>query len=166
MTISPSIRIAVLVPCFNEEAAVATVVADFRKALPSAEIFVYDNNSSDRTVAVARDAGAQVRSERRQGKGHVVRRMFADVDADLATGIQWLDNQWSKQTDSRLRQIAVHQAQGDLDAAAHGLAEVEELVEPGAIAPDQIITPGIFVQHLLQGAKYEKRIEKRTTRHG
>jgi glycosyltransferase involved in cell wall biosynthesis len=78
-----SMRIAVLVPCFNEEAAVGTVVADFRKALPSAEIFVYDNNSSDRTALVARDAGAQVRSERRQGKGHVVRRMFADVDADI-----------------------------------------------------------------------------------
>jgi glycosyltransferase involved in cell wall biosynthesis len=76
-------RIAVLVPCFNEEAAVATVVAAFRKALPSAEIFVYDNNSSDRTIVVAREAGAQVRSERRQGKGHVVRRMFADVDADI-----------------------------------------------------------------------------------
>src|SRR6202451_4403884 len=76
-------RIAVLVPCFNEEAAVATVVADFRKALPLAEIFVYDNNSSDRTVAVAREAGAQVRGERRQGKGHVVRRMFADIDADI-----------------------------------------------------------------------------------
>ena len=78
-----SMRIAVLVPCFNEEAAVATVVADFRKALPSAEIFVYDNNSTDRTVAVAREAGAEVRSERRQGKGHVVRRMFADIDADI-----------------------------------------------------------------------------------
>ena len=76
-------RVAVLVPCFNEEAAVATVIADFRAILPSAEIFVYDNNSSDRTVAVARDAGAQVRSERRQGKGHVVRRMFADIDADI-----------------------------------------------------------------------------------
>jgi glycosyltransferase involved in cell wall biosynthesis len=76
-------RIAVLVPCFNEEAAVATVVADFRNALPSAEIFVYDNNSSDRTMAAAREAGAQVRSERRQGKGHVVRRMFADIDADI-----------------------------------------------------------------------------------
>ena len=81
--IPSSMRIAVLVPCFNEEAAVATVIADFRKALPSADIFVYDNNSSDRTVAVARDAGATVRSERRQGKGHVVRRMFADVDADI-----------------------------------------------------------------------------------
>ena len=77
------LRVAVLIPCFNEEAAVATVIADFRAILPSAEIFVYDNNSSDRTVAVARDAGAQVRSERRQGKGHVVRRMFADIDADI-----------------------------------------------------------------------------------
>jgi glycosyltransferase involved in cell wall biosynthesis len=81
--ISHSIRIAVLVPCFNEEAAVATVIGDFRKALPQAEIYVYDNNSTDRTVAVAREAGAQVRGERRQGKGHVVRRMFADVDADI-----------------------------------------------------------------------------------
>src|SRR5207344_260783 len=80
---TPALRIAVLVPCFNEEAAVATVVTDFRKALPAAEIFVYDNNSRDRTVEVARAAGAIVRSERRQGKGHVVRRMFADVDADI-----------------------------------------------------------------------------------
>jgi len=78
-----TMRVAVLVPCFNEEAAVATVIADFRKMLPSARIFVYDNNSSDRTVAVARDAGAEVRRERRQGKGHVVRRMFADIDADI-----------------------------------------------------------------------------------
>jgi glycosyltransferase involved in cell wall biosynthesis len=78
-----TMRIAVLVPCFNEQAAVASVVADFRKALPSAEIFVYDNNSSDRTIAVAREAGAEVRNERRQGKGHVVRRMFADIEADI-----------------------------------------------------------------------------------
>ncbi len=81
--IPSSMRVAVLVPCFNEEAAVATVVSDFRKALPEAKIYVYDNNSSDRTVAVARQAGAEVRSESRQGKGHVVRRMFADVDADI-----------------------------------------------------------------------------------
>lgn len=80
---STQLRIAVLVPCYNEEAAVATVVAGFRKALPSAEIYVYDNNSRDRTAAVAREAGAIVRSERRQGKGHVVRRMFADVEADV-----------------------------------------------------------------------------------
>ena len=76
-------RLAVLVPCFNEEAAIASVIASFRNALPTAEIYVYDNNSKDRTIALAREAGAIVRSERRQGKGHVVRRMFADVDADV-----------------------------------------------------------------------------------
>jgi glycosyltransferase involved in cell wall biosynthesis len=76
-------RIAVLVPCYNEEAAVAAVVKDFRQALPAAQIYVYDNNSGDRTADVAREAGAEVRGERRQGKGHVVRRMFADVDADV-----------------------------------------------------------------------------------
>lgn len=76
-------RIAVLIPCFNEEAAVAQVVADFRASLPGADIFVYDNNSTDHTAAVAEEAGAQVRRVRRQGKGHVVRRMFADIDADI-----------------------------------------------------------------------------------
>ncbi len=70
-------------PCFNEEAAIARVVGDFRNALPSADIYVYDNNSRDRTISVAREAGAEVRTERRQGKGHVVRRMFADIDADI-----------------------------------------------------------------------------------
>src|ERR1019366_72575 len=76
-------RVAVLVPCFNEEAAGGTGGADFRQALPSAKFSVNDTNSPDRPVAVAREAGAQVRSERRQGKGHVVRPMFEDVDADI-----------------------------------------------------------------------------------
>jgi glycosyltransferase involved in cell wall biosynthesis len=76
-------RIAVLVPCFNEEVAIAKVVADFRAALPEAMIYVYDNNSTDRTVEVARGAGAVVGQETHQGKGNVVRRMFADVDADV-----------------------------------------------------------------------------------
>ena len=76
-------RIAVLLPCFNEEAAIAEVIAGFRKALPGAAIYVYDNNSRDRTAEKAKKAGAIVRTERQQGKGHVVRRMFADVDADI-----------------------------------------------------------------------------------
>ncbi len=76
-------RIAVLLPCYNEEAAIGQTVADFRAALPDATIYVYDNNSRDRTVEVARAAGAIVRAERQQGKGHVVRRMFADVEADI-----------------------------------------------------------------------------------
>src|SRR5437879_3688455 len=73
-------RVAVLVPCFNEETAVGTVVAGFRGVLPQAAIYVYDNNSTDRTAEVARAAGALVRRETHQGKGNVVRRMFSDVD--------------------------------------------------------------------------------------
>lgn len=76
-------RIAVLLPCYNEEAAIGETVAGFRAALPAATVYVYDNNSRDRTCELARKAGAVVRSERQQGKGHVVRRMFADVDADI-----------------------------------------------------------------------------------
>jgi glycosyltransferase involved in cell wall biosynthesis len=76
-------RVAVLVPCFNEEVAIGKVVADFRAALPSATIYVYDNNSTDRTAEVACAAGALVRRETRQGKGHVVRRMFSDIEADI-----------------------------------------------------------------------------------
>ncbi len=76
-------KIAVLLPCYNEETAIVQTVAGFRAALPDAMIYVYDNNSSDRTVDVARAAGAVVRTERMQGKGNVVRRMFADIDADV-----------------------------------------------------------------------------------
>ncbi len=76
------IRIAVLIPCYNEAVAIPAVVAGFRAALPGAAIFVYDNNSKDGTAEAARAAGAIVRRERLQGKGQVIRRMFADVDAD------------------------------------------------------------------------------------
>ena len=72
-----------LLPCFNEEAAIGATVAGFRAALPDATVYVYDNNSSDGTAKAAAKAGAVVRTERQQGKGHVVRRMFADVDADV-----------------------------------------------------------------------------------
>jgi len=76
-------RIAVLIPCYNEEVAIADTVAGFRAALPHAEIYVYDNNSKDATMAVASAAGAIVRRENLQGKGNVVRRMFSDIDADV-----------------------------------------------------------------------------------
>jgi glycosyltransferase involved in cell wall biosynthesis len=75
-------RVAVLVPCRNEEVAIGRVVAGFRRALPEAVVFVYDNNSTDGTVAAAHAAGAVVRAEPLQGKGNVVRRMFADIEAD------------------------------------------------------------------------------------
>jgi len=80
-TTSP--RIAVLLPCFNEEAAIVRTIEGFRAALPGAILYVYDNNSRDRTVELARATGVEVRSEGMQGKGNVVRRMFADIDADV-----------------------------------------------------------------------------------
>jgi hypothetical protein len=83
MALADSIEIAVLVPCYNEERAIGAVVAGFRAQLPQARIYVYDNNSQDNTVTVGQDAGAIVRHEKLQGKGHVVARMFADIDADV-----------------------------------------------------------------------------------
>ena len=80
---APELEIAVLVPCFNEAAAIGKVVADFRAALPSAKIYVYDNNSTDNTIEVATAAGADVHREERRGKGNVVRRMFQDIEADI-----------------------------------------------------------------------------------
>jgi glycosyltransferase involved in cell wall biosynthesis len=77
------VEIAVLIPCYNEALAIGPVVSGFRAALPQARVYVYDNNSQDATVAVGRAAGAIVRHERLQGKGHVVARMFADVDAEV-----------------------------------------------------------------------------------
>ena len=75
-------RIAVLIPCYNEAAAIGKVVTDFRNALPEAIVYVYDNNSTDDTAQIAADAGAVIRKEPRQGKGNVVRRMFREIDAD------------------------------------------------------------------------------------
>jgi len=80
---SDSVRVAVLIPCHNEERTVGDVVRSFRRALPASKIYVYDNNSTDGTARVAREAGAIVRSEAYQGKGNVVRRMFADTIADV-----------------------------------------------------------------------------------
>ena len=75
--------IAILLPCFNEEATIAGVVRQFREIMPESGIYVYDNNSTDRTITVAEQAGAIVRKGPFQGKGNVVRRMFADIEADV-----------------------------------------------------------------------------------
>lgn len=80
---SETARIAVLIPCYNEEAAIGKVVRDFKVTLPGADVYVYDNNSKDKTAEAARAAGAIVRTELRRGKGNVVRRMFADIEADI-----------------------------------------------------------------------------------
>ena len=75
-------RIAVLIPCYNEEKTIAKVVRDAKAALPDAVVYVYDNNSSDRTAELAREAGAVIRHEYMQGKGNVIRRMFREIEAE------------------------------------------------------------------------------------
>lgn len=75
-------KIAVLIPCFNEAQTISKVVADFKKVLPEAVVYVYDNNSTDNTTELAKAAGAVVRREYRQGKGNVIRRMFRDINAE------------------------------------------------------------------------------------
>ena len=76
------VKTAILVPCYNEELTIGRVIQDFQQVLPHAQIYVYDNNSTDKTAQIAKEAGAIVRHEYKQGKGNVVRSMFRDIDAD------------------------------------------------------------------------------------
>ena len=99
-------KIAVLIPCYNEAQTIATVVADFRRALPEAEVFVYDNNSQDETSRIAREAGALVRKESRQGKGNVVRSMFRDIEADYYVLVDGDDTYPAESIDRLLAEAA------------------------------------------------------------
>src|SRR3954465_10995419 len=134
---APAFRVAVLLPCYNEEAAVAQTVAGFRAALPDAAIYVYDNNSTDRTREVAAAAGAIVRSEKMQGKGHVVRRMFADVEADIyvmADGDATYDASAAPALVARLVE-----EQLDMVVAARK-SEVEEAYRAGHVLGNKVFT--------------------------
>ncbi|MGD0432205.1 MAG: glycosyltransferase family 2 protein [Acetobacteraceae bacterium] len=111
--------VAVLIPCFNEEAAIGKVIADFHAALPVATIYVYDNNSTDRTMAEARAGGAVVRAESLQGKGHVVRRMFADIDADVYLLVDG-DDTYDAKIAPRMMQLLLER-QLDMVSAARDL---------------------------------------------
>jgi glycosyltransferase involved in cell wall biosynthesis len=103
--VEPRRKISVIIPCFNEAHSNAEVVHGFKSVLPSARVYVFDNNSTDETVAIASAAGARIRREALQGKGNVVRRMFADVDADayvMADGDATYDPSYAAQMDNRL----------------------------------------------------------------
>jgi glycosyltransferase involved in cell wall biosynthesis len=130
-------RIAVVIPCFNEAAAVAAVVTDFRAALPGAQIYVYDNNSSDGTVAMAKAAGAEVRSERHQGKGHVVRRMFADVDADVYLLV---DGDATYDANSAPRMIAMLLEERLDMVVGHRIDQVDAAYRPGHRTGNWLLT--------------------------
>ena len=132
-----ALQVAVLVPCYNEELTVGAVVRGFRAALPSAQVYVYDNNSTDRTIENAREAGAIVRLERRQGKGHVVRRMFADIDADLYILVDG-DGTY----DASVAPMIIEQiAQGGLDFVNVGRASTAvEAYRPGHRFGNRVLT--------------------------
>ena len=98
-------KTAVLIPCYNEELSIEKVVKDFRKELPEAEIYVYDNNSSDKTSQIAEKAGAIVRYEYNQGKGNVVRRMFREIDADIYVLVDGDDTYPAEEVHSLIKPI-------------------------------------------------------------
>ena len=132
------LRVAVLVPCFNEEAAVARVIAAFRDVLPDAVVYVYDNNSSDRTIAVATEAGAVVRRERQgKGKGHVVRRMFADIDADIYVLV---DGDATYDAASAPRMIAALQADRLDMVVGHRIDQAVAAYRPGHRVGNKLLT--------------------------
>src|ERR1043166_9926510 len=138
------LRVAVLVPCYNEEAAIADVVRAFRAELPDSVVYVYDNNSTDRTADWARLAGALVRRETHQGKGYVVRRMFADVDADiyvLVDGDATYDAPSAREMIARL-------AEGPLDMVLAVRVDREQAAyRPGHRTGNRLLTA--FVTHIF-----------------
>lgn len=153
-------RLAVLIPCFNEETAVARVVGDFRAALPAAAIFVYDNNSTDRTVEVAAAAGAIVRSEQLQGKGNVVRRMFADVEADVYVLVDGDDTYDAASAAALVEKLIA--ARLDMVSAAR-VSEIKEAYRPGHRLGNALLTTlvarifGDRVKDMLSGYRVLSR---------
>lgn len=130
-------KVAVLIPCYNEEAAIATVVRGFRAALPAAAIYVYDNNSRDATVARATEAGAVVRREGRQGKGNVVRRMFADIEADIYVLVDGDDTYDAEAAPQMIRQMMAEGADLLTARRVHSHAEA---YRPGHVFGNRMLT--------------------------
>jgi glycosyltransferase involved in cell wall biosynthesis len=156
---APAPRIAVLIPCFNEQAAIGRVVADFRAALPEATIHVYDNNSTDGTAAAARAAGALVRHEALQGKGNVVRRMFADIEADIYLLV---DGDDTYEAAAAPRMVALLRDQG-LDMVTGARSGGEAAYRPGHRFGNRVLTGlvaavfGNRVRDLLSGYRVFSR---------
>jgi hypothetical protein len=121
-------RIAVLIPCRNEETAIGKVVCDFQQALPDAVVYVYDNNSTDHSMLEARAAGAVVRREALQGKGHVVRRMFADIDADIYLLVDG-DDTYDPSAAPGMLHLLIERQLDMVSAARYG--EVRDAYRPG-----------------------------------
>jgi glycosyltransferase involved in cell wall biosynthesis len=153
-------HIAVVIPCYNEEVAIGKVVGDFLAVLPAAAIHVYDNNSSDRTAAVARAAGAVVRRETLQGKGHVVRRMFADIEADIYVLVDG-DDTYEARDATRMVQMLVDE-QLDMVTGTR-VTDIVAAYRPGHRLGNRVLTGlvgGIFgkrVSDMLSGYRVFSR---------
>ena len=153
-------RIAVMIPCYNESVAITKVVRDFKAALPEAVIYVYDNNSKDGTADSARSAGAIVRREIQQGKGHVIRRMFRDIDADFYLMVDG-DDTYDAQLAPQMLALAV---EGSLDLVNCVRRETEDAAYRGGHRLGNAMLTGavrhIFgdrVQDMLSGYKVLSR---------
>ncbi|MBF0271272.1 MAG: glycosyltransferase [Magnetococcales bacterium] len=133
--------IAVILPCYNEEHAIGRVVEEFRRALPQARIFVYDNNSTDQTMARAKEAGAEVRQESRQGKGQVVRRMFADIDADVYVMADGDGTYEAMAAPGMIAQLITHQL--DMVVGSRHDAGEQEQYRPGHRLGNQLLTHSV-----------------------
>ena len=153
-------RIAVLIPCHNEALPIAKVVADFAKALPQAVIYVYDNNSTDDTALVAGAAGAEVRSEPLQGKGNVVRRMFADVEADVYLLVDGDDTYSAAHAPQLVQALLTHSA--DMVTAVR-VSTSDQAYRPGHVLGNRLLTGlvawmfGDRVQDMLSGYRVFSR---------
>lgn len=141
-------QIAVLIPCYNEAVSIGSVVAEFRAVLPEATIYVYDNNSTDGTAEIARKAGARVRRERLQGKGHVIRRMFADVEADLYVLV---DGDATYEAAAAPRMVALALAEGLDMVTGTRIAESGGAYRPGHRFGNRVLTG-------LVGAVFGRRV--------
>lgn len=131
------LRVAVLLPCYNEQEAIGKVVRDFRQALPEAIVYVYDNNSRDETRARAAAAGAVVRSETQQGKGFVVRRMFADVEADVYVLVDGDDTYHAPSAPLLVERLLADQ----LDmVVGRRVTEIEQAYRPGHRLGNRLLT--------------------------
>lgn len=106
-------KIAVLIPCYNEELTIEKVVKDFKKELPDADIYVYDNNSKDKTAEIAKNAGAIVKYEYNQGKGNVVRRMFREIEADIYVMVDGDDTYPAEDVHKLIRPIEERKSRHD-----------------------------------------------------
>ncbi|MBF0191479.1 MAG: glycosyltransferase [Magnetococcales bacterium] len=136
---SPSI--AVILPCYNEESSIGRVVEAFRQVLPQARILVYDNNSTDQTLAKAKEAGAEVRQEPRQGKGQVIRRMFADIDADVYVMADGDGTYEASAAPGMIDRLLTHQL--DMVVGSRHDAGEQEQYRPGHRLGNQLLTHSV-----------------------